>query len=63
VYNDVQVLWTPEFAPALTLTAGVNNILEREPPTCYSCALNGFNATTYDVPGLFGYLSASYHLQ
>jgi iron complex outermembrane receptor protein len=63
VYNDIQVLWTPEFAPALTLTAGVNNVFEQDPPVCYSCALNGFNATTYDVPGLFGYLSASYHLQ
>jgi iron complex outermembrane recepter protein len=63
VYNDIQVLWSPEFDPALTITAGLNNIFGQEPPVCYSCALNGFNAQTYDVPGLFGYLSASYHLQ
>ena len=63
VYNDVQVVWSPAFAPALTVTAGVNNLLNRDPPTCYSCSLNGFNGTTYDVPGIFGYLSAAYRMQ
>jgi iron complex outermembrane receptor protein len=62
VYNDVQVLWTPEFDRRLTVTAGVNNILNRDPPTCFSCSLNGFNGATYDVPGIFGYLSAAYHM-
>jgi iron complex outermembrane receptor protein len=63
VYNDIQVLWVPAFAPDLTITAGVNNLLNRDPPVCYSCSLNGFNGTTYDVPGVFGYVSAQYHLQ
>jgi iron complex outermembrane receptor protein len=63
VYNDLQVLWSPAFDPKLSVTAGVNNLFNRNPPTCYSCSLNGFNATTYDVPGVFGYLSATYHLQ
>jgi iron complex outermembrane receptor protein len=63
VYNDVQVIWAPEFQRGFTVTAGVNNIFNRDPPTCFSCSLNGFNGTTYDVPGIFGYLSASYHVQ
>jgi iron complex outermembrane recepter protein len=63
VYNDIQVLWTPSFAKELTVTAGVNNLLNQDPPTCYACSLNGFNGTTYDVPGIFGYLSAAYHMQ
>ncbi len=63
VYTDVQLVWSPAFDRGLTVTAGVNNAFDRDPPTCYSCALNGFNATTYDVPGLFGYLSATYHVQ
>jgi iron complex outermembrane receptor protein len=63
VYNDVQVVWSPEQAPNLTVTAGVNNLFNVAPPTCYSCSLNGFNGTTYDVPGIFGYLSAAYRLQ
>ncbi|HEY0988303.1 MAG TPA: TonB-dependent receptor, partial [Kofleriaceae bacterium] len=61
IYNDIQVLWTPQ--RDLTITAGVNNMFNRNPPTCYSCSLNGFNGLTYDVPGVFGYLSATYHVQ
>jgi iron complex outermembrane receptor protein len=63
VYNDVQVMWTPEFEPGLTVSAGVNNVFNVDPPACFSCALNGFAGATYDVPGVFGYLNASYHVQ
>jgi iron complex outermembrane receptor protein len=63
VYNDVQALWSPDFDHRLSVTAGVNNLLNRDPPNCYSCSLNGFNGATYDVPGVFGYLAATYHLQ
>jgi iron complex outermembrane receptor protein len=63
VYNDVQVTWTPpQFDNALVITGGVNNLFNNDPPDCYSCVLNGFNATTYDVPGIFGYLTASYRM-
>jgi iron complex outermembrane receptor protein len=63
VYNDVQVTWTPpQFDNALNITAGVNNLFNNDPPDCYSCVLNGFNPTTYDVPGIFGYLTASYRM-
>ena len=60
VYNDVRVTWNPAFDERLTVMLGVNNIFNVDPPTCYSCALNGFNGATYDVPGVFGYLSAGY---
>ncbi|HEX8111899.1 MAG TPA: TonB-dependent receptor, partial [Kofleriaceae bacterium] len=63
VYNDLQLVWSPEFDRGLTVTAGVNNLFDRDPPTCFSCSLNGFNPATYDVPGIFGYLSATYHMQ
>jgi len=63
VYNDIQAVWSPEFDRRLTVTAGVNNFLDRNPPACFSCSLNGFEGTTYDVPGVFGYLSATYHMQ
>jgi len=60
VYNDIQLVWIPTFFDsALNITAGVNNLLNVEPPVCYSCSLNGFNTTAYDVPGIFGYLTAS----
>ncbi|HEY0194861.1 MAG TPA: TonB-dependent receptor [Kofleriaceae bacterium] len=63
VYNDLQLVWSPAAEPRLTVSAGVNNIFDRDPPSCYSCALNGFNGATYDVPGIFGYLSAAFHVQ
>ncbi len=62
IYNDLQVVWNPEVDKNLTVTAGVNNLLNIDPPTCYSCSLNGFNAS-YDVPGIFGYVTAAYTLQ
>ncbi|HEY6177862.1 MAG TPA: TonB-dependent receptor, partial [Kofleriaceae bacterium] len=62
IYTDLQFVWSPEFDHSLSITAGVNNLLNRDPPTCFSCSLNGFNGATYDVPGIFGYLSAAYHM-
>jgi iron complex outermembrane receptor protein len=63
IYNDVQLTWLPPFFNnQLNITAGVNNVTNNDPPACYSCVLNGFNPTTYDVPGIFGYLSATYRM-
>jgi iron complex outermembrane recepter protein len=63
VYNDVRITWNPSFDDKLTVSVGVNNIFNVEPPICYSCALNGFTGGTYNVPGVFGYLSAGYTMQ
>ena len=41
-----------------TLAAGVNNIFDQDPPICETCSLNGYDASTYDIPGQFGYLEA-----
>ncbi|HTE49249.1 MAG TPA: TonB-dependent receptor [Kofleriaceae bacterium] len=63
VYNDVQLTWIPPgFENNLNITAGVINVFANDPPPCYTCVLNGFNPTTYDVPGIFGYLSATYRM-
>jgi hypothetical protein len=63
VYNDLRIVWLPKFDERLSITAGVNNIFNVDPPACYSCALNGFNPATYDIPGVFGYLRAGYQIQ
>ncbi len=56
VYGDFQVRYTPPFLEERTaLTLGLNNVFDTDPPNCLSCALNGFDATLYDVPGIFGY--------
>lgn len=41
----------------LGLTLGINNVFDTDPPICLSCSLNGYDASTYDIPGgRFGYL-------
>ena len=62
-YLDLQGTWRPaSMSDRLTLTAGINNVLDEDPPPCFSCALNGFDATTYDVPGMFFYARAIWRM-
>lgn len=61
LYNDVQVTYRPaQFEDRIELTVGINNVFDEDPPACFSCALNGFDASIYDVPGQFYYLRAIY---
>ena len=63
IYNDIQISWRPRsFNSLLDFSLGVNNLFNRDPPACYSCSLNGFDATTYEVPGAFGYFRAGYRM-
>ena len=39
----------------LRFALGVNNLSDKNPPTCLSCSLNGYDASTYDLPGRFWY--------
>jgi iron complex outermembrane recepter protein len=61
VYNDVGVEWHEAFhLPGLQLALGVNNIFGVNPPICFTCTLNGYDASTYDLPGAFWNVRASY---
>jgi iron complex outermembrane recepter protein len=54
VYNDVQVEWADAFTlKGLQVAVGVNNVFSQDPPVCYTCTLNGYDAGTYDLPGSF----------
>jgi iron complex outermembrane recepter protein len=62
-YGDVQLMFTPSFLDKrFAFTVGVNNVLNQDPPACFSCSLNNYDPTTYDVPGQFGYLRVSYKM-
>ena len=62
-YGDVQLSYSPSFADRrLVLTAGVNNVFNKNPPACFSCTGPNYDPTTYDVPGQFGYLRISYKM-
>lgn len=58
-YNDARLSWKLPIKLPVTISGGINNILDRDPPTCLSCSLNGYDASTYDLPGRFWYLEAN----
>jgi iron complex outermembrane recepter protein len=61
VYNDVQLEWRNAFAlNGLRLALGVNNLFGVNPPICFTCTLNGYDAGTYDLPGAFWNVRAIY---
>jgi iron complex outermembrane receptor protein len=60
-YNDFQAAYTDAFTVKnLSLEAGVNNLLGVNPPVCFTCTLNGYDAGTYDLPGIFWNVRAKY---
>ncbi|MBB3474173.1 TonB-dependent receptor domain-containing protein [Sphingomonas sp. BK345] len=60
-YGDVQLSFRPSWLnEKIGLTLGVNNVFDTDPPACFSCSLNNYDPTTYDVPGRFGYARLSY---
>ena len=61
IYNDVQVGWNKAFGVEnFKLALSVNNIFGEDPPICYSCSLNGYDAGTYDLPGTFWAVTAKF---
>ncbi|TDR22770.1 TonB-dependent receptor domain-containing protein [Marinicella litoralis] len=56
-YHDLQVIF-PEWN-SIQFEAGVNNITDKRPPTCFSCSLNGYDPSNYDGEGQFGYVRAT----
>ena len=61
LYHDVQLAWTDPFRlTGLKVEAGVNNLFGTNPPVCYTCTLNGYDAGTYDLPGAFWNVRAIY---
>jgi iron complex outermembrane receptor protein len=62
-YVDAQVNYTlPILDHGVTLTVGGNNLTDRDPPGCFTCSINNFDPTTYDVPGQFFYGRISYKM-
>ncbi len=58
-YGDLQIGWKAPWFEGTQFTLGVVNLWDKEPPICLSCSLNGYDASTYDVPaGRFVYAKA-----
>lgn len=61
LYNDVQIAWSDAFSlKGLKVEGGVINMFGVNPPVCYTCTLNGYDASTYDLPGAFWYVRGTY---
>ncbi|QDW66564.1 TonB-dependent receptor plug domain-containing protein [Luteimonas granuli] len=55
-YHDLQASWNSDaWLRGLRFVLGVNNLTGEDPPICLSCSLNGYDASTYDLPGRFFY--------
>lgn len=60
-YHDAYAAWTRAFGlDGLQLSLSLNNVFDKDPRVCFSCALNGYDPSTYDVPGRFWTLQAKY---
>lgn len=54
-YHDVQFTYTlADFGTDVTI--GVDNLFNQNPPVGFTSFSNSFDVTTYDTPGIFGYL-------
>ncbi|MGZ8312408.1 MAG: TonB-dependent receptor domain-containing protein [Allosphingosinicella sp.] len=55
-YTDIQLRLTPDvFDDRVGFAFGVNNLFGVDPPDCFTCGLNNFDPTTYDIPGRYFY--------
>ena len=62
-YVDAQLNWTPPVLDRrVMLTVGGNNLTDKDPPGCFTCSINNYDPTTYDVPGRFFYGRVSYKM-
>jgi len=61
MFTDLRLSWNPDFAnDALTLSLGLNNVLDEDPPVCSNCGIIGMSPVSHDLPGRVGYLRVTY---
>ncbi|MCK7593377.1 TonB-dependent receptor plug domain-containing protein [Pseudomarimonas salicorniae] len=58
--HDLQLGWYAPWFDGARVAIGANNLFDRDPPACLSCSLNGYEASTYDLPGRFYYVRAEF---
>ncbi len=62
VYHDAQLGYESALPRGtLTLSLGLNNVLDRDPPPSQSAPINGYDPSLYDMPGSrLGYLRVAF---
>ena len=57
LFTDVRLSYSPRLiGEGLTVTLGVNNAFDEEPPICFPCGVIGMSQVVHDLPGRVGYL-------
>ena len=60
-FTDLRFSWNPDFANnAMTISLGLNNLLDEDPPVCQNCGVIGMNPVAHDLPGRVGYVRFTY---
>ncbi len=55
-YNDLHITYSTKlFGADTSITVGAENLFDNDPPICLSCSLNGYDPSTYRIPGRFLY--------
>jgi iron complex outermembrane receptor protein len=61
LFTDISASYNPAFLDdAMTITLGVNNVLDEDPPVCFPCGVIGLSTVSHDLPGQVGYLKVTY---
>jgi len=59
-YTDLQLRWhAPSFSDNFGFAVGVNNMFKTKAPGCFTCDINNFDPTMYDLPGRYFYARAT----
>lgn len=61
MFTDLRLSWNPDMMDdALTISVGLNNLLDEDPPVCDACGVIGMSPVSHDLPGTVGYLRVTY---
>ena len=61
MFTDLRLSWTPNLMDdSLTISVGVNNLLDEDPPVCDACGVIGMSPVSHDLPGRVGYVRVTY---
>jgi iron complex outermembrane receptor protein len=61
MFTDLRLSWNPAMMDdALTISVGLNNLLDEDPPVCDACGVIGMSPVSHDLPGTVGYVRVTY---
>lgn len=62
LFSDLRLSYIPPLAgDEWTISLGLNNLFDEDPPVCFPCGVNGMSLVVHDLPGRVGYLRVTYN--